>query len=211
MVRRHAQVLHLAGGQQVDDADDQHRRGRCMQQHREPAQRHRHVRREPRLPEQEAGDEHHRKADHHQPEQRLLACVVASDRRQFVLAVGNDVAPLLHPLPVNVGEPVLVPEMQGHPEEAEAHGEPHERVQDPRPLAAAEEIRQEEQRRMEDGKARQRGQEETDDHEPVIEALGIVVTLDPDTVRHADLPRVASPRTDWVVRCHHGQRRWGLP
>ncbi|MNF94373.1 hypothetical protein D3C84_770830 [compost metagenome] len=167
-----------AGVDMDDDAEDQHQRGEGMQQGGEADQFDAEEVAEVLAPDHHAGQQQHQHAKQQHPEQQLLPGVVAADFGQSVLAVADHVLPLFQPLAVGFFPAVVPGETHGQPDEEEEHGHAEERMQDARPGAAAEEVAQPEQGRVEQRQAGEPGEYEEDGHRPVVAAFGGGVAFD---------------------------------
>ena len=138
----------------------------------------REVEREIRAPDHDARQQQADHADQQHEEQDLLAGIVFADLRKLFLTVVEHVIHLLEPLLVAVLELVVVPEAQHQDRERDKHHQAGKRMQDARPLPAAEQVRQPRHRGMEHGQAGQGQHDESDRGDPVIRALVRVVAFD---------------------------------
>ena len=129
------------------------------------------------LPDEDARNGHQHHADRHPPEHHLLAAVVLPGFRHVVVVTVDHFLRARQPFAVGVRHLVQLVETQEQEDEEEGHEDADVRVQDARPGTPAEQLRQREERRVEEGQAGKGEEDERDTHYPVVRPFARIVTL----------------------------------
>src|ERR1700686_5118854 len=159
------------------------------------------VKREIDAPDDEAGQQQAEQAGADHEEQQLLSCVVAPDFREMLFAIVHHVLQLPQPLPIGGLHAVVAPNGRREQQEHDHHEQSDERVQDPRPGAAAEQIAEPEQGRMKQREPRQRREQEREGNQPVIGALAGAVAPRSRAAFVVAHGRLSAPALGGAVRC----------
>ena len=117
-------------------------------------------------PDDDAGQDEQRHAGGQQPEQQFLAAVVLARFRHVVVIAIHHFADMAQPFPVGRRHDVQLPETEKHQRQKKRHQHPDEGMQDARPDAAAEQLAERVEGRMEESQPGQRQQDEAYRRQP---------------------------------------------
>src|SRR5580658_8869877 len=168
-----------------DDRTNEYETEKRMRQRTEPYHVDGEIAGEVLSPDDDTARQQAREAHNDGKEQNLLTTVVAADIRQVLLAVIHYVADPAQPQPVPPLQRVVAPQFNAEQQECSDHEAADEGMQDSRPGSATKQIGQPEQRWMKQREPGQCQQYEADRNEPMIDAGGGAISLDPPRIARA--------------------------